>query len=68
MTTGGLIFLIIAIIVYKVYQVDVANKASQYDRSKISVGKMAADSCRDPHKVNQKILRGEYDKDSHWRT
>lgn len=66
MTTGGLILLILSIILYKVYKADIAKKASQYDRSKISVGKMAADNCRDPHKVNQRILSGYYDKDDKW--
>ena len=68
MTTGGLILLIVVFIAYKIYQADVAKKASQYERSKISVGKMAVDDCKNVHQINQKILRGEYNKDNHWRT
>jgi len=66
MTTAGLLLFILFIAGIKSFEADIDRKASQYDRSKISVGKMAADDCRDPHKVNQRILSGYYDKDDKW--
>jgi len=63
----SLIMLVLLIAGLKYDKANTANKASKYDKSKISMGKMAVDNEKDPHKVNQKILMGYYDKDDHWK-
>ena len=63
MTTGGLIFLIIFFIVYKVLDAEQANKAKNYDYRKVSIGKLSKDAGKSKSYIYRKMINGEYDKD-----